>query len=232
MAKPDIDHLVDALRRGEISRRGFFSRAAAFGLSGTAAGLLASQAAAQDASPEASPQASPVGSPAASPVASPVAGAGTRSITRDEYLAALREEYQLEEPQSTGGQVIYTETSDITTLNPTLVVDVYSGLITGFVFESLADSSAIDGTPVPSLADYWEVSEDGLTYTFHINENAMWHDGQPVTADDVVFTFDSVVAEDSLSVRRSSVTGALASYRAIDDKTVELVAVDRLANFV
>jgi len=232
MAKPDIDQLVDALRRGEISRRGFISRAAAFGLSGAAAGLLATQASAQDASPQASPQASPVGSPAASPAASPIAGAGMRSITREEYFAALREEYQFEEPQSTGGQVVYTETSDITTLNPTLVVDVYSGLITGFVFEALAESSAIDGTPVPGLADYWEVSEDGLTYTFHINENAMWHDGQPVTADDVVFSFDSVVAEDSLSVRRSSVMGALASYRAIDDKTVELVAVDRLANFV
>ncbi|MDQ3540855.1 MAG: ABC transporter substrate-binding protein, partial [Chloroflexota bacterium] len=224
MTRPDIDRLVDQLRRGEISRRGFISRAAAIGLSGTAAGVLAGQAGAQDASPEASP----VGSPASSPVA----GEATRSITREEYNAALREEYAFEEPASTGGQVIHVDTSDITTVNPTLVVDVFSGLITGFVFESLAGGSVIDGTMVPGLADYWDISADGLTYTFHINENAMWHDGQPVTAEDVVFTFDSVVAEDSLSVRRSSVTGALASYRAIDDKTVELVAVDRLANFV
>lgn len=85
---------------------------------------------------------------------------------------------------------------------------------------------------VPRLADYWDVSADGLTYTFHINKDAMWHDGQPVTADDVVFSFDSVMAEESLSVRRSSLVNALASYRKIDDKTVELVAVDRLATFV
>ena len=232
MTRPDLDRLVDQLRRGEISRRVFISRAAAFGLSGTAAGLLARQAGAQDASPEPSPAGSPVASPVGSPAASPVAGAAMRSITREEYYAALREEYQFEEPAQTGGRVIHVDTSDVTTVNPTLVVDVYSGLITGFVFEALANTSVIDGTQVPGLADYWDVSADGLTYTFHLAENAMWHDGQPVTADDVIFTFDSVMAEESLSVRRSSLVNALASYRKVDDKTVELVALDRLATFV
>lgn len=133
MTKPDLNRLVDQLRRGEISRRVFISRAAAFGLSGTAAGLLARQAGAQDASPESSPVGSPVASPVGSPAASPVAGAATRSITREEYYAALREEYPLEEPAQTGGQVIYVQTSDISTLNPTLVEDVYSGYITDLV---------------------------------------------------------------------------------------------------
>jgi len=128
--------------------------------------------------------------------------------------------------------VINVETNDITTLNPTLVVDVFSGRITGFVFEGLVGSSPIDGAVVPGLADYWEIAADGVTYTFHLNPNAMWHDGQPVTADDVIFSFDSVIAEESLSVRRSGVVGALQSHTKIDDYTVQLVAVDRLANFV
>lgn len=224
MTRPDIDRLVEQLRRGEISRRGFISRAAAIGLSGTAAGVLAGQAVAQDASPEASP----VGSPAASPVA----GEATRSISREEYNTALREEYAFEEPASTGGQVIHVNSSDLTTLNTTLVTDTYSGIVTGFLFDGLVGSSTIDGTPVPGLADYWEVAEDGVTHTFYLNQNATFHDGTPVTADDVIFTFDSVVAEDSLSVRRSGVVGSLKSYSKIDDKTVQLVAVDRLANFV
>ncbi|MBA2246506.1 MAG: hypothetical protein H0W23_00135 [Chloroflexia bacterium] len=227
-----INELVDQLRDGAISRRAFTTRTAAAGVSASAAAILSRHAVAQDASPEATPGATPVGSPVASPQASPVAGGGTRSITREEFNAALREEFQFEEPASTGGQVVYVSTSDITTLNPTLVVDVFSGLITGFVFQGLVGGSPIDGALVPELADYWEVADDGVTYTFYLNRNATWHDGRPVTADDVIFTFDSVIAEDSLSVRRSSVVNALKSHTKIDDYTVQLVAVDRLANFV
>ncbi|RMF29558.1 MAG: peptide ABC transporter substrate-binding protein [Chloroflexi bacterium] len=44
------------------------------------------------------------------------------------------------------------------------------------------------GEVVPDLALGWEVSDDGLTYTFELRQNARWHDGRPVTADDVLFT--------------------------------------------
>jgi peptide/nickel transport system substrate-binding protein len=40
----------------------------------------------------------------------------------------------------------------------------------------------------PLLAERWEVSEDGLVYTFHLRENVRWQDGEPLTADDVLFT--------------------------------------------
>jgi peptide/nickel transport system substrate-binding protein len=44
--------------------------------------------------------------------------------------------------------------------------------------------------PIPWLAQSWEFSEDGKTITFHLVENATWHDGDPVTAEDVKFTYD------------------------------------------
>lgn len=44
--------------------------------------------------------------------------------------------------------------------------------------------------PMPSLAKSWEVSDDGLTYTFHLQSGVTWHDGQPFSADDVVFSAD------------------------------------------
>ncbi|WP_374273201.1 ABC transporter substrate-binding protein [Paenirhodobacter enshiensis] len=44
--------------------------------------------------------------------------------------------------------------------------------------------------PMPSLAKSWEVSDDGLTYTFHLQHGVKWHDGQPFSADDVVFSAD------------------------------------------
>ena len=45
------------------------------------------------------------------------------------------------------------------------------------------------GTIIPDFAESYEISSDGLTYTFHLAQNATWSDGQPVTANDVIFTY-------------------------------------------
>jgi len=50
-----------------------------------------------------------------------------------------------------------------------------------------------DGSVQPALADSWEISTDGLVYTFHLNANAKWQDGQPVTAQDVAFTIEQTI---------------------------------------
>ncbi|MFN2608756.1 MAG: ABC transporter substrate-binding protein [Acidimicrobiales bacterium] len=62
-------------------------------------------------------------------------------------------------------------------------------LMTTFMFDQLAFPD-VTGTPKPWLARSWETSADGKTWTFHLQPNARWTDGQPVTADDVAFTFD------------------------------------------
>ena len=45
----------------------------------------------------------------------------------------------------------------------------------------------------PLLAESWDVSKDGLTYTFKLKKGVKWHDGKPFTARDVAFTFYSVL---------------------------------------
>ncbi len=49
-----------------------------------------------------------------------------------------------------------------------------------------------DGTPLPDLAERWEVTPDGLTYTFYLRSNLLWHDGAPLDARDVAFTVATV----------------------------------------
>ena len=51
-----------------------------------------------------------------------------------------------------------------------------------------------DGTPRPDLAERWEVTADGLTYTFHLRPNIFWHDGERLDAHDIVFTIAQVQA--------------------------------------
>jgi peptide/nickel transport system substrate-binding protein len=58
------------------------------------------------------------------------------------------------------------------------------------VFNTLINVDADSKTVVPSLADSWEISEDGTEYTFNLNPDATWHDGTPFTADDVIFTIN------------------------------------------
>ena len=45
----------------------------------------------------------------------------------------------------------------------------------------------------PDLAESWEISDDGLTYTFHLYENVKWHDGEPFSSEDVKFTIETVL---------------------------------------
>ena len=59
--------------------------------------------------------------------------------------------------------------------------------LAALVFNGLTRSSG-DGTPVPDLAERWEVTPDGRTYTFHLHRNVFWHDGERLDAADVAFT--------------------------------------------
>lgn len=219
MRERTIQHLTDRLRDGAIDRRDFLRRAAALGVAAPVATMLAEVAAAQGATPGASPAASPVAEP-------------FTSITREEYLAQVLEAYDLSEPQNQGGQLILVSTSDIGTLNPVVRSDVIALYAINLIFNYLATQSPVDGTMAPDLADYWEVAGDGMTYTFHLNKDARWHDGEPVTAHDVVMTFDAVMAENSISPLGSEFTGSVASHRAIDDYTYEIVSKQPVALFL
>ncbi len=67
-------------------------------------------------------------------------------------------------------------------------------MVAGNIYESLLRYDT-DLNPLPSLAKSWEVSQDGLTYTFHLQEGVKWHDGKPFSAADVVFTADKFLRE-------------------------------------
>jgi len=216
MDQTRIEGLVDQLRNGNLSRRGFMARATALGLSAAAAGALVKPVLGQEA--------------ATAPALVPAPG--QRSINREEFDALLRETFELEDPQVQGGQVIYGETTDLSTVNPILSDDVYSGIFTGLMFNYLVGTSPIDGLPTPDLADYWELADDGITFTFYLNQNATWHDGRPVIAEDVVFSFDATLDENSLSPRTASVAEIVDSYRAIDEKTFEITTLEPIVTAI
>ncbi|CAI8052916.1 hypothetical protein GBAR_LOCUS28947, partial [Geodia barretti] len=56
---------------------------------------------------------------------------------------------------------------------------------------------------VGDLAESWELQADGVTFVFHLYENAMWHDGTPVTAEDVAYSMDSLVSSAEMNDART-----------------------------
>ena len=62
-----------------------------------------------------------------------------------------------------------------------------------YLFEGLTETSWLTDQVEPLLAESWEHSEDGLTWTFHLRKDVTWHDGQPFTAHDVEFTFNRII---------------------------------------
>ncbi|CAN5626008.1 ABC transporter substrate-binding protein [soil metagenome] len=88
-------------------------------------------------------------------------------------------------------------------------------LATWFFLESLITYDE-DFVPAPLLAEGWDVSDDGLTYTFHLKRDVLFHDGQTMTADDVIASIDRYMA---ISPRASSFTN-VTNYEATDEHTV------------
>ena len=88
--------------------------------------------------------------------------------------------------------------SDIRGFDPVRAVDVRSGKIVSLVYDNLVhfgDSTEI----IPGIASHWDISGDGKEYRFSLRKNALFHDGNPVTAKDVVRSFKRILDPEILS---------------------------------
>ncbi len=91
-----------------------------------------------------------------------------------------------------GGSVVVAVTGDPGGLNPAITTQGGVHTICGSIFSGLV-AQDFDLNAVPDLAMSWDVSPDGRTYTFHLAPNAEFHDGVPVTSEDVRFTFEELL---------------------------------------
>ena len=88
------------------------------------------------------------------------------------------------------------------------------------VFEGLTRFMG-DGSVVPGLAQSWEISEDGLTYTFRLQDGVTFHDGTTMDAEDVKFSLDRARAEDSTNAQKA-LFADIASVDVVDPLTVQI----------
>lgn len=85
----------------------------------------------------------------------------------------------------------YVNTDEPKHLDPAFVYDVYESIVNGLLFDGLVNFEGSEA--VPGLAEKWEISEDGTSYTFFLRANAKFSDGKPVTSEDVKYSFTRVL---------------------------------------
>ena len=125
---------------------------------------------------------------------------------------------------SPGGKVVLRigVTEDVDHMNPfigysELAYEVYSQN-----YEFLVERRPEDFMPGPDgVAQSWESSPDGKTWTFHLHKDIKWQDGQPLTADDVVFTYNYII-DNQMPVFSSGTKGIVKAVK-VDDYTVKLI---------
>lgn len=91
-----------------------------------------------------------------------------------------------------GGVFNYHFSAEPESLHPIMAGDVYESYFARYVHDSLCTNDFNTWEFKPRLAEKWEISKDGLTFTFFIRKDAFFHNGDPVTADDVKFSLDAI----------------------------------------
>lgn len=121
------------------------------------------------------------------------------------------------------------------TFNPFNFKDNISALMSGVMYDGLLSSDPMTGQPTPKLAKSFSISSDGTTYTIKLRHGIKWSDGKPITADDVVFTWNDIIFAGlgDTSTRDSIVIdNKLPTVRKIDNYTVEFITPKPFAPFV
>lgn len=86
---------------------------------------------------------------------------------------------------------------DPASMDPIQAVDVYRGQLTVYLYDGLV--RFMDGAARPNLAESWDVSEDGMVYTFHLRDDVTFHNGRAFAAEDVRYSFERALRPESQS---------------------------------
>ncbi|WP_113703075.1 ABC transporter substrate-binding protein [Nonomuraea lactucae] len=107
--------------------------------------------------------------------------------------------------------------------DPTQTASAFAMAGINHVYEGLLDTDPISREPYPALATALPADLNATTWKFTLREGATWHDGKPVTADDVVFTYERVLDPQANVLVGNFFRTWLREVRKIDDRSVELV---------
>lgn len=169
------------------------------------------------------------------------------------FLLAACSDKELENPSNEGEKssagkdttLVFGRGADSYTLDPQDSNEIETWLVTRNIYETLVEYEKETTDVIPKLAKEWNVSEDGKTWTFKLQEGVTFHDGTDFNAEAVVFNFERMMDKDnpnrhggSFSVYRGMFNGfkgegsSIEEIKAIDEYTVEFTLAQPQATFL
>src|SRR5690606_22418265 len=91
-----------------------------------------------------------------------------------------------------GGSIVMNLRVGPTTIHPITSTDAYSSQVHAYTLDSLLTRDPQTFEWKPRLAERWETSKDSMIFTFYLRKDLKFHDGKPMTAEDVKFSFDAI----------------------------------------
>ncbi len=132
-----------------------------------------------------------------------------------------------EETPVAGGRVVFGMTQDLKSLDPHIDTDAGTRDVVFNLYEGLVKPSST-GDMIPAVASEYEISEDAKTYTFTLRDGITFHDGTPVTVEDVKYSLDRYAENQGGSSAFSIVSGI----ETPDDKTVVVTLSESNSEFL
>jgi peptide/nickel transport system substrate-binding protein len=139
------------------------------------------------------------------------------------------------DPGRRGGRFVLAANMSPRTFNPLFAFDSASDGIIRLLCGSLTVFDWVTQQPGPGLAESWSVAPDQKTWTFKLRQGVRWSDGEPLTADDVVFTWNSLIynpAFTQTTLDPFRVNGQQFAVSKVDDYTVQVVTPQVFAPFI
>ncbi len=142
---------------------------------------------------------------------------------------------QLKLPSAQVPQLVLSSLSDPKTFNAVLSQEVSEVL--PLIGEGLITENGLTGEVEPALAESWKIAPDGKRITYVLKDNLKWSDGQPLTVNDVLFTYNDVylnkaIPTDFRDVLRVGKAGALPTVKKLDERRIEFSIPEPFAPFL
>ncbi|MBD2104889.1 ABC transporter substrate-binding protein [Leptolyngbya sp. FACHB-261] len=134
-----------------------------------------------------------------------------------------------------GSQLVLSTTSDPKSFNPILGENSLEDV--SLVFDGLVRLNGLTGRVEPELAESWEIDNTGKRIRFTLRDGLQWSDGQPLTADDVLFTFEDVIFNEQIPARQRDVmrigqSNRFPALRKLNEQQIEFILPEPFAPFL
>ena len=132
-----------------------------------------------------------------------------------------------------GGNLVYAREFETITLNPLEIKNGNGDIFTDeMIYATLVKLNPEGGTKLePGLAESWEVSKDGMTYTFHLRKGIKFSDGSPITAEDVVWSLNNF-GNPKVNEVMAVLTTGYGNAKEINPETVQVTLNEPIAAFL